>query len=86
MAGCEAQTPVGPGDGCGAELASWFKPPPKPKPGPKVPVKPKPALTLASLPAACATVLNDGVEDRGAAAAAAYASTVPLPRPRPNPN
>jgi penicillin-insensitive murein endopeptidase len=86
MAGCEAQNPVGPGDGCGAELASWFKPPPKPKPGPKVPVKPKPELTLASLPAACTTVLSDGVGDPGAAAAAAYASTVPLPRPRPNAN
>jgi penicillin-insensitive murein endopeptidase len=86
MAGCEAQNPVGPGDGCGTELASWFKPPPKPKPGPKVPVKPKPELTLANLPAACGSVLNDGVGDPGAAAAAAYASTVPLPRPRPDAN
>jgi penicillin-insensitive murein endopeptidase len=86
MAGCEAQNPVGPGDGCGTELASWFKPPPKPKPGPKVPVKPKPELTLANLPAACGSVLNDGVGDPGVAAAAAYASTVPLPRPRPDAN
>ena len=64
MAGCEVQQPVGPGDGCGAELDSWFKPPPPP---PKVPPKPKPELTLADLPAPCRDVL-----------AAPPASTVPL--------
>ena len=83
MAGCEHQAAVGPGDGCGAELAAWFKPPPKPKPGPRPPVKPKPEVTLADLPAACAAVLHDGVTDVTAANLAAYASTVPLPRLRP---
>jgi penicillin-insensitive murein endopeptidase len=56
MAGCEAQAPVGPGDGCGAELDYWFRPPPPP---PKVPPKPKPELTLADLPAQCREVLAD---------------------------
>jgi len=54
LAGCENQAPPPPGDGCGAELASWFKPPPPP---PKTPVKPPPPMTLADLPAACANVL-----------------------------
>jgi penicillin-insensitive murein DD-endopeptidase len=78
MAGCDTQPPPAPGDGCGAELDDWFKPPPPP---PKKPVKPKPPppeLTLADLPKACADVLY-----QGQGPAAAEAATVPLPRARP---
>ena len=57
IAGCADQALPPAGDGCGEELAWWFKPhPPPPKP-PK-PVKPKPPLTLADLPKACAEVLT----------------------------
>jgi len=56
MAGCESQAPVESGDGCGAELDTWFRPPPPP---PKVPPKPKPELTLADLPAQCRQVLAE---------------------------
>jgi penicillin-insensitive murein endopeptidase len=57
-AGCDDQEPVGPGDGCGAELDAWFKPPPPPPKVPKPP-KPKPELTLADLPKACSQILAD---------------------------
>jgi penicillin-insensitive murein endopeptidase len=57
LAGCENQAAPPAGDGCGAELASWLKPPP-PKKEPTVPVKPPPPMTLANLPAACAAVLK----------------------------
>jgi penicillin-insensitive murein endopeptidase len=77
-AGCVAQAPVGPGDGCGAELDEWFKPPPPP---PKVPPKPRPELTLADLPDACTGILNAGYPP-GAVEAAA----IPLPRLRPRQN
>ena len=81
MAGCKAQDPVPPGDGCGADLAWWLGPEPyKPPPKPKQPVKPPPPLTLASLPPACAEVLQampGGVTS---------ASLVPLPPPRPSVN
>lgn len=49
---CEAQTPPPEGDGCGAELASWFQPPP---PGSK-PAKPK---TPPVLPHACQVLLDN---------------------------
>lgn len=78
MAGCTDQAPPGPGDGCGAELADWFKP----RPPPKKPAKPPPELTLADLPAACADVLNEG--GAVAAAPAAAIGTAPLPRVRPH--
>jgi penicillin-insensitive murein endopeptidase len=68
MAGCVGQAPLPPGDGCGKEVESWLsKMRPKkevataPKPTAKA-VK-KPALTLAQLPAACATVLAAGYPD-----------------------
>ena len=57
VAGCENQEPPPPGDGCGAELAWWFKPHPPPK-EPVKPHKPPPELVLANLPAPCATVLR----------------------------
>ncbi|HUG62974.1 MAG TPA: penicillin-insensitive murein endopeptidase [Methylomirabilota bacterium] len=55
-AGCKAQDAPPAGDGCGAELASWFKPPPKPT-KPTKPAKPAPPLTLKDLPPACGEVL-----------------------------
>ena len=83
MAGCADQAAPGPGDGCGAELADWFKP----RPPPKHPIKPKPELTLKDLPAACTTVLEEG----GAVAAAAAPTVAKpgkadTPRPRARPN
>jgi penicillin-insensitive murein endopeptidase len=56
-AGCANQAAPPAGDGCGAELASWFKPPPKPKKTAPPPKK-RPELTLADLPKACTDVLN----------------------------
>ncbi len=54
---CKPQDPVGPGDGCGKDLNSWFKDSilyPKP---PATPPKPKPGLTMADLPPFCRQVL-----------------------------
>ncbi len=59
MAGCTNQAPPPPGDGCGAELASWFKPPPPPSPH-KGPYREPAETTLADLPKACAAVLTSG--------------------------
>lgn len=53
---CKSQDAPPPGDGCGAELDAWFKPPPKPK-NPEKPKKPAPPLTLKDLPPACSQVL-----------------------------
>lgn len=50
-ASCEDQTPPPAGDGCGAELASWFQPPP---PGSK-PTRPS---TPPPLPAGCQALLD----------------------------
>jgi penicillin-insensitive murein endopeptidase len=83
QAGCADQAEPPPGDGCGAELAEWFKPKPPPEeppPGPIRPVRPKPPLSLADLPAACSGVLTSGLEPGQADAALAG---VPLPRARP---
>ncbi len=60
--GCKAQAAPPPGDGCGAELASWLTPPPPPA-DPKPPAKkPKPVkkreITLDQLPTDCASVLD----------------------------
>jgi penicillin-insensitive murein endopeptidase len=55
---CEPQSPVGPGDGCGHELDSWFKESvlhPKPPPGPP---SPRTGPTLAALPRACRQVVT----------------------------
>jgi penicillin-insensitive murein endopeptidase len=56
-AACKGQKPPPPGDGCGAELASWFRPPP-PHPKPKKPRKPPRPVMLSDLPPACAAVLK----------------------------
>ena len=57
--GCKNQPPPAPGDGCGKDLAKWFKPAfykrKKPK-GP--PPKPRPPMTLADMPPACKVVIN----------------------------
>jgi penicillin-insensitive murein endopeptidase len=53
---CRPQDPPPKGDGCGAELQSWYAPPPKPV----KPVKPKPPapeITLKDLPPACTQIV-----------------------------
>lgn len=55
---CKPQAEPAEGEGCGKALNWWFTPGrlfPRP---PKVPPKPRPPLTLADLPADCATVLR----------------------------
>ena len=82
VAGCVEQAPPPAGDGCGAELASWFKPPPPPPKNPK-PTKPRPPppeKTLADLPAACAGVLT---ADPGGVPVTAG---IPVPQARPATN
>lgn len=57
---CKPQAATPGDDGCGAELADWYKrltAPPKP-PGPP---KPPPPVTLDRLPAECRVVLETGV-------------------------
>jgi len=51
---CEDQAPPPPGDGCGAELQSWFLPP---KPGTGTPVKKEPP----PLPPSCQALLDKHV-------------------------
>jgi len=82
MAGCTNQAPPPPGDGCGAELASWFKPPPPPAPH-KGPYRLPRQMTLADLPKACTGVLTSGPS--GLAAADLKIPT-PLPRLSPATN
>ncbi len=53
---CHGQPPVQAGDGCGAELAYWFKDSVL-HPLPSPPSKPKPPIKVADLPAACRQVL-----------------------------
>lgn len=57
--GCKNQAAPPKSDGCGKELASWFKPPPKPKKGAKK-KKPKKRreLVMADLPKSCEAVLK----------------------------
>jgi penicillin-insensitive murein endopeptidase len=79
VAGCTNQAPPPPGDGCGAELASWFKPPPPPAPH-KGPYREPRQTTLADLPKACTGVLTSG--PNGLAAADLK---VPMPLPHLSP-
>jgi penicillin-insensitive murein endopeptidase len=63
LAGCVAQPPPPGDDGCGKELADWYKlltAPPKPPGPPGPPVPPKPPMTLDQLPAECRVVLEAG--------------------------
>jgi penicillin-insensitive murein endopeptidase len=55
---CRPQTPPADNDGCGADLAWWFRPQILHPVEPVKPAKPKPQITLADLPAACKAVLN----------------------------
>lgn len=80
---CKEQGAPPAGDGCGAELASWFKPPPPPPKKPTKPVKPRPPppeKTLADLPAACAGILT--AEPGGVPVTAG----IPVPQARPATN
>ncbi len=82
MAGCVNQAAPPAGDGCGDELAYWFKPRPPPK-KPEKPTKPRPPppeMTLADLPAACADVLRDGP------GGVPVNAGIPVPMPRPEIN
>lgn len=61
--GCAAQRPPPPGDGCGAELLSWLKPPKPKKPSvakkkPKTKPKKRRETMLSELPDYCRTVLK----------------------------
>ncbi len=58
---CKPQDPPKEEDGCGADLAKWFKPKfpnAAPQEEPHPPKKPKPPLRMADLPPACRAVLN----------------------------
>ncbi|MBF0256316.1 MAG: penicillin-insensitive murein endopeptidase [Gammaproteobacteria bacterium] len=74
---CEQQAPLPPGSGCGAELASWFKPKPAVKPTkeaekpPAKPVKPAPP----PIPPQCRPVLAQGTDAKLAEQRADFLST-----------
>jgi penicillin-insensitive murein endopeptidase len=53
---CAPQDPPPEGDGCGSELASWFKDTSWTKEGP-TPYKPETALKLDALPGECRQLL-----------------------------
>ncbi|MCM5557994.1 penicillin-insensitive murein endopeptidase [Pleomorphomonas sp. JP5] len=53
---CKPQASPPSGDGCGAELQSWYAPPPKPT-KPSKPKPPRPEITLKDLPPECSQVL-----------------------------
>ncbi len=80
--GCIAQAPPPRGDGCGSDLAWWFRPPPPPKPH-KGPYRPPRQLTLADLPKACSTVLT---ADPGGLSDTNLVVQTPLPHLRPSTN
>ncbi|MFZ1412957.1 MAG: penicillin-insensitive murein endopeptidase, partial [Defluviicoccus sp.] len=54
---CEAQPPIPPDDGCGADLAWWFSAEAAEEAAKKAKTPPARALTLDDLPPACRTVL-----------------------------
>ncbi|MCC2113438.1 MAG: penicillin-insensitive murein endopeptidase, partial [Hyphomicrobiales bacterium] len=74
---CKDQKAPPAGDGCGAELDAWFKPPPKPaKPEkPKKPAKRR-EIMMSDLPASCGAVLD---ADAKIVSAAARAAAAPAP-------
>lgn len=51
---CQPQAAPPAGDGCGAELQSWYAPPKKPT----TPAKPQPEIMLKDLPPACAQIVT----------------------------
>lgn len=77
---CKNQAQPAAGDGCGEDLARWFRPPPKTdKKKPVKKRKPRPELTLASLPNACRSVLNVAAKPFATSAP----KTTPPPRVKP---
>jgi len=72
---CRAQDPVGAGDGCGKELAYWYTNEPYRTVVPKKPAKPKRPVTLAELPASCATILAAPAQADALTAREAYAAS-----------
>lgn len=54
---CKPQKEPPSGDGCGAELQSWYAPPPPKPTKPSKPKPPPPEITLKDLPPECAKVL-----------------------------
>jgi len=79
IATCINQPPVEADDGCGADLASWYKPAP-PAPPPKPPFSLPKETTLSDLPSACTGVVT---ATPGGLTPAALKIPTPLPRPRP---
>lgn len=81
-ASCKPQAPPPGDDGCGAELAHWYKmltAPPKPETGPPKP--PPPPMTLDRLPAECRVVLDTG--PKGIVNTSARGSSAPAPTAAP---
>lgn len=54
---CKPQAEPPSGDGCGAELQSWYAPPPPKPTKPSRPKPPPPEITLKDLPPECSQVL-----------------------------
>jgi murein endopeptidase. Metallo peptidase. MEROPS family M74 len=54
---CKPQAEPSSNDGCGAELQSWYAPPPPKPPKPSKPTPPAPEITLKDLPPECSQVL-----------------------------
>lgn len=54
---CKPQAEPPSGDGCGAELQSWYAPPPPKPTKPSKPKPPPPEITLKDLPPECSEVL-----------------------------
>lgn len=54
---CKPQAEPPSGDGCGAELQSWYAPPPPKPTKPSKPKPPPPEITLKDLPPECSRVL-----------------------------
>jgi len=80
ISGCINQALPPPGDGCGKDLAWWFRPPPPPPKHPPKPKPPPPEKTLADLPAACTRVLTEGP------GGVALTAGIPVPEARPQMN
>jgi penicillin-insensitive murein endopeptidase len=80
MTGCNDQAASPPGDGCGEDLAWWFRPRPPPEP-PEPPFRIPPEVTLHDLPRACTGVITSGP---GGVSPARLSLPPPLPNLRPN--